>query len=125
VGAATESLWMELGRLVDQKTSSTTKLKREVTLRYPSIGTIMDESWQALMSHASDIPDEVVGKEPDRSIFKLYADRLRDWRNYAMHNADADEDEPRFTYSETGLLLLDAANHINKLALLVEKMRQK
>ncbi|HZC08389.1 MAG TPA: hypothetical protein VE338_22345, partial [Ktedonobacterales bacterium] len=52
----------------------------------------------------------------ERTIFKQHADRLRDRRNYAVHSDDADVDEPLFTYNETGMLLLDAADYFNTLA---------
>jgi len=41
------------------------------------------------------------------------------------YNEEADEDEARFTYDETGLLLLRAANYFNQLMRLMEAVEKK
>lgn len=115
-GAASESLWMEVGRLVDAKTLSTKKLGDELKKPYPNIGVVLEEAWQALVSHCPDILSTIFATSSERTIFKQHADRLRDRRNYAVHSDDADVDEPLFTYNETGMLLLDAADYFNTLA---------
>ncbi len=122
VGAASESLWMELGRLVDQKTSSSKKLREELKRSYPSIGLIIDEAWHALVSYADAQLKSVFANVAERTIFKDHADRLRERRNYAIHSDDANLDEPFFTYTETGLLLLDSADYFNKLVRLIAAM---
>jgi hypothetical protein len=122
VGAASESLWMVLGRLVDQKTSSSKKLSEELKRSYPSTGLIIDEAWHALVSYADAQLRSVFANAAERTIFKDHADRLRERRNYAIHSDDANLDEPFFTYTETGLLLLDSADYFNKLVRLIAAM---
>ena len=51
-GAASENLWMELGRLTYAKTGNTKALDAELKRPYPSIGVVIDQTWQALTSHA-------------------------------------------------------------------------
>ncbi len=122
-GAASESMWMELGRLVNVK-SPTQKLTDELMKKHPNISTIIEETWSALRHHhATTVLPTIFINATDQIIFKEWADRLRDRRNYAMHSDDAGIEEPRFTHNETGMLLLDAANYYNKLISLVEAMR--
>jgi hypothetical protein len=61
----------------------------------------------------------------DWKAFKEHADRLLERYNYAIHSEDADEDEPLFTYNETGMLLLDFASYFNPLTRLVEAVGNK
>jgi hypothetical protein len=67
---------------------------------------------------------EVFANKGERTLFKAQADRLRDLRNYAIHDEDADEDadedEPLFRFNETGMLLLDAAKYFSQLVSLFD-----
>lgn len=54
--------------------------------------------------------------EGERDKFKLYAERFRECRNFAMHNKSANVDEPWFTYDKTGLLLLERTGYFNQFA---------
>lgn len=121
-GAASESLWTELGHLVDTNTPSSRRLTDELNRPYPSIGVIIDETWSALVSHADVQLRSVFANATERTLFKDHADRLRNRRNYAIHSDDADLDEPLFTYNETGHLLLDSADYFNKLVRLIAAM---
>src|SRR5439155_24690634 len=115
VGAASESLWMELGRLVcNKKVSGTTKLAEELNNPMPNIGRVIEPTWNALLTNHSGLLQSIFNGE--RNKFRLYAERLRERRNYAMHHKDANEDEPWFTYDETGLLLLEATTYFNQFA---------
>lgn len=121
-GAASESLWMELGRTLIQKMPSLRKLSDEVQAPHPSIGRVVDLAWDALTSHFKAELDGVLPTKSDKDIFKSYADRMRDRRNYAMHSDDAALDEPLFSYNETGQLLLDAADYYDHLLHLIGAM---
>lgn len=114
LGTASESLWMQLARAVAAKTS-VPDLQRELAKPHQTIAKIIDLTWTALQSHLKKDVLDVVIAPTDQLLFKQRADRLRDLRNYAAHADAADDEEPRFTYAETGLLLLDSAEYINQL----------
>jgi hypothetical protein len=117
VGAASESLWMELGQLVcDKHISGTPKLIIELNKPFPNISAIIEPTWNALLTTHDTLLKGIFGHDGERQKFRLYAERLRERRNYAMHHKDADEDEPWFTYDETGLLLLEATTYFNQFA---------
>ena len=84
------------------------------------IGRVIEPTWQALLSHHSLLLRSVFDHNGERDKFRLYADRLRERRNYAMHNKTASIDEPWFTYEETGLLLLYAVEYFNQFAELIK-----
>ncbi|MGH2505074.1 MAG: hypothetical protein ACRDID_21400 [Ktedonobacterales bacterium] len=114
LGTASENLWLQLARAVAAKTP-TNDLQRELAKPYQAIARIIELTWTALQSHLKKgVLDDIV-IPPDQPMFKQHADRLRYLRNYAAHADAADDEEPRFTYAETGLLLLDAAEYINQL----------
>ena len=117
VGAASESLWMELGQLVCSKNvPGTTKLSTELNKPFPNIGAVIEPAWNALLTTHSALLKGIFGHDGERDKFRLYAERLRERRNYAMHQKDANVDEPWFTYDETGLLLLEATTYFNQFA---------
>ena len=116
IGAASESLWMRLGRLVrDKKPSSSKKLGEQLDRISPSISTMIDETWQVLLSQCSNELDNLFFNRGERDLFKKRADLFCERRNYAMHNEDADEDEPAFTYDETAIILLESVKYFNKM----------
>lgn len=120
VGAASESLWMKLASLlVDKKPSVTNSLSKQLRLVSPSIYALIEEAWQVLVSQFIPELEQVFSNKGERKVFKDHADRLCDRRNYAMHNEEADEDEPFFTRNETGMLLLASINYFNQLTKLV------
>jgi len=52
VGAASESLWLELGHLVNAKNvPGITKLATELNKPMPNIGSVIEPTWNALLSH--------------------------------------------------------------------------
>jgi hypothetical protein len=81
---------------------------------------VIDATWNALSKHRGDQLKEVFANKGERTLFKAQADRLRDLRNYAIHDEDADEDEPLFRFNETGMLLLDAAKYFSQLVSLFD-----
>lgn len=113
-GAASESMWLHLARQVEKVTPGDA-LTRALNARYMNIATVIDSTWQALQSHCADKLGTLFSGGGERDAFKQHADRLREHRNYAMHSGEADEEEPRFTYNETGMLLLDAADYFRAL----------
>jgi hypothetical protein len=122
VGTASESLWMELGRIVCHKNvPGTTKLAVELNNPMPNIGRVIEPTWGALLTNHGDLLKDIFNGERDK--FRLYAERLRERRNYAMHHKDANEDEPWFTYDETGLLLLEATTYFNQFAELLTAIK--
>ena len=114
VGAASENIWMDLARLVDQ-IATNQKLRNALSAKRTDISTVMDETWQSLMSHCTNELDSVFPVPSQRSVFKDHADRLRGHRNYAAHVEDAAIDEHYFTYEETGMLLLEATPYFDQL----------
>lgn len=117
VGAASESLWMELGRLVCNKNvPGTGKLAAELNNPMPNIGRVIEPTWNALLTTHVALLKGIFAHDGERDKFRLYAERLRDRRNYAMHHKDANVDEPWFTFDETGLLLLEATTYFNQFA---------
>lgn len=121
IGAASESLWMELASLVCNKNiPGTTKLAADLQHPMLNIGRIMDPTWHALMTNHGPLLKVIFGHDGERDKFRGFAETLRDRRNYAMHNKDANIDEPWFTYDETGLLLLNGTTYFNQFADLLE-----
>ena len=118
-GAASECLWMALGRVVLVKAPGLSKLSTELKAAHPTAGRVIEATWTALCSQFSPELDDVLPTTSDKDIFKSYADRMRDRRNYAIHSDDAAIDEPLFTYNETGQLLLDAADYYEHLLALI------
>jgi hypothetical protein len=121
VGAASESLWMQLARLVQSKKPAVaTKVAEQLKKISPSISSSIEETWQVLVSNFDTQLDQVFSNRIARRTFKEQADRLFDRRNYAMHSEEADEDEPLFSYNETGMLLLESIKYFNQLAKITE-----
>lgn len=116
VGAASESMWMQLGRLVRDKGIGT---MAEVNKKVPNAAVVMEEAWNALTSHRASQLGSVFTGRGDQAAFKEHADTLRARRNYATHSESADEDEPLFTYDATGLLLLSSLDYFGKLQRLI------
>jgi len=126
VGAASESLWMSFGRLVlDKKLPGYPQLEKAFKNAYPNVGEVLKSTWDTLRSECSGELKQIFLTRGEQDAFKSYADSVLELRNYALHNEDADEDEPRFTYNETGLLLLDAARYLYKLMRLMEVVDKK
>jgi len=124
VGAASESLWMQLARLiVSKKPDVTTKVQEKLRPFAPNISSIITETWQALVSQFMAELGQVFSNEIDRKLFKEQADRLCDRRNYAMHNDEADTEEQTFTYTETGMLLLESIKYFNRFTQLIEVIK--
>jgi hypothetical protein len=125
VGAASESLWMELGSLICKKNiPSSSKLAVEMNSPMPNIGRIIDPTWNALMTSHGTLLKGIFGHDGERDKFRDFAEKLRDRRNYAMHHKDANIDEPWFTYDATGLLLLYATTYFNQFADLLEAVNK-
>ena len=121
VGAASESLWMQIARLVvAKKPGVTTKAQEKLRQFAPNISAVITDAWQALVSNFMAELGQVFLNEIDRKLFKEHADRLCDRRNYAMHNDEADTEEPTFTYIETGMLLLESIKYFNRFTRLIE-----
>lgn len=115
VGAASESLWMQLARLiVAQKPGVTNKVQEKLKPYASNASAIITETWHALGSQFTAELGQVFLNEIDRRMFKEHADRLCDRRNYAMHSDEADTEEPTFTYIETGMLLLESIKYFNR-----------
>ena len=126
VGAASESLWMSFGRLVLKKQlSGYLKLDTVFKNAYPNIGEVLKQTWNILISECMTELKQIFLTKGEQDAFKSYADGVLELRNYALHNEEADEDEARFTYDETGLLLLRAANYFNQLMRLMEAVEKK
>ncbi len=121
VGAASESLWMHLARLIyDKKPSVSNEVGKLLNQYAPSITTLIKESWSVITGHYDNELKLIFGNKAERQVFRDHADRLCDRRNYAMHNEDADEDEAMFSYEETGMLLLGSIRYFNQLLKLIE-----
>jgi len=120
IGAASESLWMKLGRfLISKNPSVATKIEEQLRRPAPSIYEVIQQTWQVLKSYyGAEI--NVVLKSIERQPFKDRADRLCERRNYAMHSDNADTEEASFSYIETGVLLLDSINYFDQLSKLIE-----
>lgn len=126
VGAASESLWMSFGRLLlDKKLPGYLQLEKAFKNAYPNAGEVLKATWDILRSECSNELKQIFLTRGEQDAFKSYADSVLELRNYAIHSEDADEDEPRFTYDETGLLLLRAATYFNKLMSLLEAVEKK
>ena len=123
LGAASESLWLRLAR-AEAENVSAQELQRELAKPHQTIAKVIDLTWTALQSHRKRDVIDVVIAPTDQLLFKQHADRLRDLRNYAAHADAADDEEPRFTYAETGLLLLDSAEYINRLVRLRARVEE-
>ncbi len=124
IGAASESLWLELAHLVCSKNlQGTSKVATELGKPFPNIGAVIEPIWNALLTHHAALLRGIFGHDGERDKFRLYAERLRERRNYAMHNRAANVDEPWFTYNETGLLLLEATTYFNQFADLLTKVQ--
>ncbi len=120
VGAASESLWMKLGSLVCIKNPVvTTKLGEQLKRLSPSVKDVIERTWQVLPTNFGNELDQVFLNTSEKNAFKDHANRLCDRRNYAMHNEDADEDEPYFTHNETGMLLQGSISYFKQLTKLV------
>lgn len=123
LGAASESLWLKLARIVEVKGyPGGTKLEGELLRPYPSIGVLTDVTWHLLESHADGELKQVFPTKGDRTAFMQQAAVLRERRNYAIHDDDADEDEALLRYNETGILLLAAIGYFNQLIGLLETL---
>ena len=120
VGAASENIWMELARLIEEKSPNTT-LTKALNETRTNISAVIDEAWKALMSHHMTELNAIFSVKSERNTFKEHADRLREHRNYAAHVGDATLDEHTFTYEETGMLLLDASSYFGRLIALYSK----
>lgn len=126
VGAASESLWMSFGRLVlNKKLPGYPQLEKAFKNAYPNVGEVLKSTWDILRSECSDELKQIFLTRGEQDAFKGYAEGVLELRNYALHNEDADEDEARFTYDETGLLLLRATNYFNQLMRLMEAVEKK
>lgn len=126
VGAASESLWMSFGRLVlSKKLPGYPKLDELFKKGYPNVGEVLKQTWNILISECNPELKQIFPMRGEQDTFKNYTDGVLELRNYALHNEDADEDEPRFTYEETGLLLLRSANYFNQLTRLMEAVDKK
>ena len=126
VGAASESLWMSFGRLVTSKRlAGFERLEREFGNAYPNAGQVLTSVWDILRSQCITELKQILPTGGDQKAFKEHADRLLERRNYAIHSEDADEDEPLFTYNETGMLLLDSASYFNHLTRIIEAVANK
>ena len=123
VGAASESLWMELGQLIcDKGVIGTTRLSTELNSPMPNIGRVIKPTWDALLTSHGSLLKKVFGHDGERDKFYSYAEQLRDRRNYAMHNKAANIGESWFTYEVTGLLLLYAVEYFNQFAALLDEV---
>jgi len=121
IGAASESLWMSFGRLIASKRlAGYERLEREFGNAYPNAGQVLNIVWDIIRSQRMIELRQILPTGGDQKAFKEHADRLLERRNYAIHGEDADEDEPLFTYNETGMLLLDSASYFNHLTRLIE-----
>ncbi len=126
VGAASESLWMSFGRLVvNKKLPGYPPLENVFKQSYPNVGNVLKITWDILRIECSNELRQIFLTKGEQDAFKDYADGVLELRNYALHNQDADEAEPRFTYDETGLLLLRAADYFNDLMRLQEAVDKK
>lgn len=126
IGAASESLWMSFGRLMTSKKFAGFEcLEREFGSAYPNAGQVLNSVWDIIRSQCMIELRQVLPTGGDQKAFKEHADRLLERRNYAIHSEDADEDEPLFTYNETGMLLLDSASYFNHLTRLIEAVGNK
>ncbi len=76
-GAASESMWMELGRLVHQKVMATKELTDALT-KNAVIAKVIDATWNALNYHAKATLTSIIQFDVDQRLFKEKADRLRD-----------------------------------------------
>src|SRR5713226_8615340 len=75
IGAASESLWVRLGRLVcDKKPSASTKLSDQLKKFSPSISSVIDETWQVLLSNFTPQLNQVFSNNSERDILKKRAD---------------------------------------------------
>ena len=126
IGAASESLWMSFGRLITSKRLvGYERLEREFSNAYPNAGQVLNNVWDIIRSQCMIELRQVLPTGGDQKAFKEHADRLLARRNYAIHSEDADEEEPLFTYNETGMLLLDSASYFNQLTCLIEAISSK
>jgi hypothetical protein len=126
VGAASESLWMSFGRLItNKKLAGYRRLENEFNRSYPNAGQVLSITWDILRSECDNELKQTFSVGGEQKAFKEHAERLLERRNYAIHSQDADEDEPLFTYNETGMLLLDSASYFNRLTQLMEAVVNK
>lgn len=125
VGAASESLWMRLGRVVQSKhLPGGTKLSQELGKPYLSAAAVLESTWDVLTRACEGQLKAILPTRGEREAFKQHADTLRDRRNYAIHDEDADEDEALFRYNETALLLLNAVKYFNQLMALIQAVQE-
>lgn len=121
LGAASESLWLRLARgVLVRAYQDGSKLADELSKPYPSIGVLIDATWKLLESHADGELKRVFPTKGDRAALMQQVGVLRDRRNYAIHDDEADEDEALLRYNETGILLLASIAYFNELIALVE-----
>ncbi len=126
LGAASESLWMSFGRLITNKRlSGFQRLEKEFGNAYPNAGQVLTIVWDILKSECKAELKHVFPVSGEEKAFKMHAERLLERRNYAIHSEDADEDEPFFTFNETGMLLVDSASYFNRLTRLMETVGNK
>lgn len=121
LGAASEALWLRLGKLMQDKGFPGRKtLDQELGKPYPSAGALMDAAWGVLKQQGGTQLKQVFPTTGDRIGFMQLARELRDRRNYAMHSEEADEEEALFRYNETSVLLLASVKYFNQLLALID-----
>ncbi len=126
IGAASESLWMSFGLLViNKKLAGFERLEREFSNAYPNAGQVLSIVWDVLRSQCITELKQVFSTGGEQKAFKEHAERVLERRNFGIHSQDADEDEPLFTYNETGMLLVDSVSYINRLTQLMEAVNNK
>lgn len=126
IGAASESLWMGFGSLIiNKKLAGFERLEREFNNSYPNAGQVLTIVWDVLRSQCITELKQVFSTGGEQKAFKEHAERLLERRNYGIHSQDADEDEPLFTYNETGMLLVDSASYFNRLTQLMNAVGNK
>jgi hypothetical protein len=126
IGAASESLWMKLALLLASKpdiqaTSDGAKLAKMLE-KSPQIGEVIETTWKLITNHRLTQRNKVLPTVPDRTIFENQTERLRSRRNYAIHDENADDAEPLFTYNETGMLLSASEDYFKNLISLIQEM---
>jgi hypothetical protein len=116
VGAASESMWMQLGRLMcDKRYPGTEELADDFEKGKAQVGNVIRVAWGVITARPNKPLRAIFANQGEQEVFKSLADRLRDRRNYANHDEEANEDEPLFRFNETGMLLLDATKYFKQL----------
>lgn len=116
VGAASESMWVRLGRLLcDKRYPGTEELADDFEKGKAQVGNVIRVAWDVITARPNKPLRAVFANQGEQEVFKSLADRLRDRRNYAIHDEEANEDEPLFRFNETGMLFLDATKYFKQL----------